>query len=773
MKNPLKRKDWKILFLTKQGSNQTGIGMKKRLKNENRKSKNINQHKIKLKLKKLRAAIHRCDHHYYNLDQPEVSDYEYDKLFSELVHLEEQYPALITSDSPTQRVPGKALSHFEKKRHKTAMLSLQNTYNEEEILAFYEKTLKTLNQNSIDFLLEPKLDGVALSLLYENGHLTQALTRGDGHKGENVLENVKTVRSIPWSISSSLPVLEIRGELILLKKDFKKINEQQAEAGLNSFANPRNMAAGSLRQLDPAITAKRPLKFFAHSPGFLEVFKDQQMFLNEIKKLGLPVLPLLDWRSFKSKNKGKVFATRKVFAASTICKDKDQILEYLHIMEDIRPHLPYEIDGIVIKVNSFSEQEKLGSISRSPRWARAAKFEPERGQTYIKNISVQVGRTGVLTPVAHLDPVSVGGVVITHATLHNQSEISKKDIRVGDTVIVGRAGDVIPEIIKVDFSKRKKGNVPFKMPQKCPSCFLEVKVMRDIVFCINPLCPAVVLQSLIHFTSKKAMNIESLGDKTLKRLYEAGLVKTFSDIFKLKKESLLTLEGMGEKSSQRILSNIEKSKKTNLSRFIFALGIRHVGEQTARNISRFFTEKASIGGGHKGSSLPQKENPSQLFLDQEMGDLETKAPLFKNIEKQPALYLLVQATEGELQKIEDIGEVAAASLRERFSHPGFKKEISLLLEQGVQIQSSDKRVGEAIFSGKKITITGRLPENRGEVEKLIYSLGGTVQKAVNKKTAFLLQGSKEGVPSQKEKQAQKLRIPILDWEAFQEKIKTR
>lgn len=719
-----------------------------------------------MKLKSLRAAIHRHDHCYYNLDQPEISDYEYDKLFSELMHLEKQYPRLITSDSPTQRVPGKALPHFEKKSHKTTMLSLQNTYNEEEIISFYEKILKTLKQSSTDVLLEPKLDGVAISLLYEQGYLTQALTRGDGNKGENVLENIKTIRSIPLRVSPSLGVLEIRGEVILLKKDFEKINEQQVEQGLSCFANPRNMAAGSLRQLDPAITAKRPLKFFAHSPGFFRegAFPNQKMFLNKIKKMGLPVLPVMDLRSFKFKNK------LKTFAAGIVCKDKDQILEYFHIMEKIRFQLPYEIDGIVVKVNSFSEQEKLGHISRSPRWARAAKFEPERGETHIQNISIQVGRTGVLTPVAHLDPVSVGGVTITHATLHNQSEIAKKDIRVGDTVIVGRAGDVIPEIVKVNFSKREKTPRPFKMPKKCPSCFSEVQIIRDIIFCANSLCPAVMLQSLIHFTSKKAMNIESLGHKTMKRLYEAGLVKTFSDIFKLTKETLLTLTGMGEKSSQRILSNIEKSKKTTLSAFIFALGIRHIGEQAARNISRFFIEKASIKM-NKSPPSRRSKNSSQLSFTDDIDTPEKKEARFRDLQKVPALYLLTQAKEEELQEIEDIGEVAARSFRESFSNPDFKKELSFLLKLGVQIQSSEQ-AEQFLFSGKKITITGRLPQNRGEVEKLIYSLGGTVQNVVNKKTAFLLQGSKEGVPSQKEKQAQKLHIPILDWKAFQEKIKS-
>ena len=704
----------------------------------------------KKRLKNLREAIHKHDHYYYNLDQPEISDYEYDQLFTELAQLEKQHPTLITPDSPTQRVPGKALSHFEKGYHKTAMLSLQNTYNEEEIISFYDKTLNFLQKESVDFLLEPKLDGVAISLLYENGYLTQALTRGDGNTGENVFENIKTIRSIPLHLSIAPELLEIRGEVVLLKTDFEKINQQQTSKGLSHFANPRNMAAGSLRQLDPSVTALRPLRFFAHSPGIFKgiKLKSQRAFLQTIKKAGLPVLPIVSFKYFQSQNKNKAFS------ACALCKNKNEVLKYFYTIEKIRHHFPYETDGIVIKVNPFFYQKKLGAISRSPRWARAAKFEPERGETCIQNISLQIGRTGVLTPVAHLEPVSVGGVTITHATLHNLSEILKKDIRVGDRVIVGRAGDVIPEVIKVNFSKRKKDSSVFKMPKKCPSCLLKVQTIRDIVFCINPLCPAVVLQSLIHFTSKKAMNIESLGSKIMERLYNEGLVKTFSDIYKLTKEKLLKLEGMGEKSSQRILSNIEKSKKTKLPAFVFALGIRHVGEQTAHNISQFFIRKAAAN--QTGEPISVENSGGQGSSTNSMA----------------ALHLIAQATEEELQKIPDIGEVAAQSIRNSFSRKAFKKELSLLLNSGIQIHTPKKTNSVQVFLGKRIAITGSLPQNRAEVEKKIFSLGGTVQNSVNKTTDFLLQGSKTETPSQKEKKAKKLNTPILDWNTFQKKIKS-
>lgn len=727
---------------------------------------------IRKKYKRKLEDIHKYDHHYYNLDQSEISDYEYDQLFNELTQLEKKYPSLIIPDSPTQRVPGKALSHFEKEFHKKPMLSLQNTYNEEEIISFYEKISKEFNKEATDFLLEPKLDGVAVNLLYEKGHLIQALTRGDGNIGENVLENIKTITSIPLHLSITTEILEVRGEVVLLKKDFEKINQQQTEQGLSHFANPRNIAAGSLRQLDPSVTARRPLKFFAHSPGFFKgiKLKNQSDFLRIIKKAGLPVLPLVNFKSFRIRNKNKVFA------ACTLCKNKEEVLEYFYIIEKIRHQLPYETDGIVIKINNFSKQEIIGSVSRSPRWARAAKFEPERGETYVQYISIQVGRTGVLTPVAHLKPVQVGGVTIIHATLHNQSEISKKDIRVGDAVIVGRAGDVIPEIIQVNLSKRAKNRRTFKMPTKCPSCLSKVQTIGDMVFCINSLCPSVVLQSLIHFTSKKAMNIKSLGKKIMERLYKEGLVKKFSDIYKLTKESLLTLDGIGEKSSERILSSIEKSKKTKLAAFIFALGIRHIGEQTAYNISQFFIGKAHGKNWEKNTNIiktPQLSFPYEIYQSTAKGNLpkrkkkiSTGASAYK---LDPHLNLIAHATEEELMEIPDIGEIAARSIRESFSKKDFREEINLLFQLGIQIETIKKANTEQIFQGKKIAITGSLPQSRSEVEKLIISLGGKVQNSVNKKTDFLIRGNQTGVPSQKEKQAQKLNIPSLNWEAFQKK----
>ena len=698
---------------------------------------------ISIQYQRLKEAIHTHDHYYYNTDQPAISDYEYDQLFNQLLELEKQYPELITKDSPSQRVPGKALSHFQKGVHKKPMLSLQNTYNEDEIISFYHKIRDTLQSDSVEFLLEPKLDGIAVNLIYEKGLLVNALTRGDGHTGEDVYENIKTIKSIPLRLSTKPEILEVRGEVVLLKKDFIKINKKQREQDLNPFANPRNIAAGSLRQLDPTVTAQRPLKFFAHSPGLFKGIKSQKQsdFLKKIKTAGLPVLSVKPFHSLSFKNK-------KIFPYCVLCKNKDEILEYFHFMEKRKDDFPFETDGIVIKVNDFSKQEKTGYISRSPRWARAAKFKPERGETYVEDISIQVGRTGVLTPVAHLKPVKIKGVTITHATLHNQKEIFRKDIRIGDAVIVGRAGDVIPEIIQVNHSKRKKSSSPFKMPEKCPACSKKVKTIGDIVFCTYHLCPAVLLQSLIHFASKKAMNMESLGPQIMTRLYKTGTVKTFSDIYKLNQEKLLQLEGMGEKSSKRILSSIEKSKSTPLAAFLFALGIRHIGEQTAYNLSRFFTKKAS--------NIPTSSSSKKVITSKD------------NKQASAILNLIATSTEEELKEIPDIGEVVARSVKESFSSDAFIQELNLLLSLGINIILPETEDIKQSLSGKKIVITGSLPQSRQEVEKLILSLGGQVQKSVNKKTNFLIKGENKGdsPPSQKEQQAKKLNIPILNWEAF-------
>ena len=695
------------------------------------------KNKIKKDLEQLRKQINKHDYDYYYLDQPKISDYDYDQLFKKLINLEKKYPDLIDPNSPTQRVPGAVLPFFEKIPHTTPMLSLQNTYDEEEIVSFYNKTLKTLEVSQIEFFLEPKFDGIAVELVYQRGILVHALTRGDGFIGENIIENIKTIPSIPIRLTISPSVLEVRGEVFLMKTDFREINNQLKQKGESVFANPRNAAAGSVRQLNPKIASERSLKFFAHSYGFLQGIdaKSQSQFLKDIHHLGFPTLPISSFYSFQQNHKNK-----KPFIACVKCTNISEILEYFYIVENIRPLLNFEIDGMVIKVNSLSEQKKLGSISRYPRWAKAAKFQAETATTYIKSIQVQIGRTGVLTPVAELQPVTIKGVQVTHASLHNQSEIRKKDIRIGDEVIVGRAGDVIPEVIEtVNTSNRKKNTPIFKLPRQCPSCSSPVHTERELFFCINPECSGIRLQALIHFVSKKAMNIELLGVKWLTQLYEKKIIKTPSDIYKISKDHLLSLERQGDKSATRILNSIEKSKNTGLPTFIFAMNIRYVGEKTAHLLSHHFIQKAKKTNITKSS---------------------------KNFLNWPVpLYLIATASLEELKEIPEIGDVTANSIYTSFHRSEFIEEVEKLLLYSVKITWSEPKTKS--LSGQYIAITGTLPWSRSKIENLISDLGGHVQSSVNKNTNFLLTGEIKGSGSQKLKRAKALNITQISWKEFQ------
>ena len=700
--------------------------------------KTMAKSRIKKTIQELRQTIQKHDHYYYNLDQPEISDYEYDQLYKKLIQLEKQHPDLIDIHSPSQRIPGKVLEKFEQSTHSLPMQSLQNTYNTAEIINFYKKTLSSLKLSSAKFLLEPKLDGVAVELIYENGQLINAITRGDGVTGEKVLENIKTIQSVPLQLNAKPDLLEVRGEVVILKTDFKKINLLRTEKGLPHFANPRNMAAGSLRQLDSKITASRPLKFFAHSPGLYRSIsiQNQHTFLQTIQRLGLPTLPVTRFSVFQAKNK------KQPFIASVLCKNLTEILQYFEIMSRIRQKMSFEIDGIVIKLNTFSHQKKIGSVSRFPKWATAAKFKPERAYTKVQAIHIQVGRTGVLTPVAKLEPVSVGGVQITHATLHNQSEIHKKDIRIGDEVIVERAGDVIPEIIRVNLSKRKKNRKIFQMPSSCPVCSSVIHKENDMLFCINPLCSAVVLRSLIHFASKKAMNIELLGVKLMTRLYQNGLIQKFSDIYQLNKKQLLGLAGMGEKSSQNILNNIEKSKSPSLPAFIYALGIRHVGEQTAHALSDFFAQKPTKGK-------------------------KTVVPYLPII-----LQKIAVASVEELMQVPDVGLTVGTSIQKIFAKKEFQKELSQLFTSGIKIKSAKQIKNKTAMDHYHFVMTGELPLSRTAVTQQIQNKGGKVQSTVSKKTDFLIVGNtkKTTASSGKLKKAKKLNIPTLNWQKFQKKF---
>lgn len=659
------------------------------------------------RLKTLRDLVRQHDYNYFVLDQPQISDYDYDQLFREMLDLEQKYPDLIVPDSPSQRVGGEALPEFERATHRRPMISLANTYSVEEVIEFDQRVKKFLGYDRpITYFCEPKLDGLAIELIYEEGRLTGAITRGDGTVGENVLSNVRTIRSLPLVLHGEVPkLLEVRGEILMFKKDFARLNEIQQEEGELTFANPRNAAAGSVRQLDPRITARRPLKIFGYAPGVVEGLKiqSQEQWLSLLRQWRIPALsaPL-----------------------ARVCEGIEQAVAYYDEVLKQRHSLPFDIDGVVIKVNSFALQDQLGTIARSPRWATAAKFAPEQARTLIEDIHVQVGRTGALTPVAVMKPVRVGGVTIVNATLHNQSEIERKDVRVGDTVVVQRAGDVIPEIVEVDLSKRPKNSTKFVMPTHCPRCDSEVTTIEGEVVtrCVNPLCPAIINESLKHFASRRAMNIEKLGDKIIEQMTEHKLINKFSDLYKLTKEDILTLPRQGEKSAQNLIDSIEASRKTTLARFIYALGIRFVGEQTAKLLANHFKT-----------------------LDH-----------------------FLEADEKSLLEVEEIGPKVASSILARLQEEHFQKEVKALLKNGVEIKVEKIDRSHQPLKGLNIVITGTLPAPRDEIKDLITKLGGKSSGSVSKNTSYLLAGDEAGSKLDK---AQELGVKILDWSGFQELIK--
>lgn len=681
----------------------------------------------------LRQELREHNYNYHVLDKPVISDQEYDRLFQELLDLETKFPEVVTADSPTQQVGGEPLEGFTKKEHRTPMLSLQNSYSPEDILEFDGRVRKFLQtEGPIEYFCEPKFDGLAVELVYENGSLVAAITRGDGTVGEDVTANVRTIKSIPGKLRNkkSPQLLEVRGEVLMFKADFLQLNEAQQELGEQPFANPRNAAAGTIRQLDPRITASRPLRFFGYSPGIIEgiEFATQAEFENFIQEAGLPTTGVTEAKTFEkfvSQSELAVKAGKRP-PLGWICKDADEAVEYYKFIEKLRPHLPFDIDGIVTKVNSYELQQRLGFVARSPRWATAAKFQPEQGKTRVVDINVQVGRTGALTPVAIMEPVKVGGVTITNATLHNQDEIDRKDVRIGDTVVIQRAGDVIPEIVEVVLNKRPKDSKPFKLPKKCPVCSAAVTQLEEevVLRCVNPVCPAILKESLKHFVARRAMNVEKLGDRLIEVFVEEGLVKSFSDLYRLTKDQILNLERQGEKSAGNLISNIEKSKTTTLARLIFALGIRHVGEQTAKDLAKYF----------------------------------------KEFDK------LAAASLEELTEVPGIGEKVAQSLRAAFDNKVLLKEVKDLLKLGVHFAEVKTVGGKGSnkLEGKKFVITGTLPRGRDEVKDIIEANGGTTQGSVSKKTDFLLAGEEAGSKLSK---AEELGVAILDWDAFQKLIK--
>lgn len=661
----------------------------------------------------LREEIARLDYAYYVLAEPLVPDAEYDRLFRELVELETRYPELVTPDSPTQRVGGKPAPEFAEVRHEVPMLSLTNAYTDEEVYAFDRRCHELLGVERIRYACEPKFDGLAVSLIYRDGLFTLGATRGDGFTGEDVTANLRTLRSIPLRLRLDSPptLLEVRGEVLMTREDFKRLNEAQLRAGEKTFVNPRNAAAGSLRQLDPAVTAKRPLRFYAYQLVRLEGHPWPETHSQALALLQRWGFPVSDARALADGIAG--------------------LLTYYRRMEVERDRLPFDIDGVVYKVDDLAAQQRLGTIARAPRWAIAHKFPPQEEITRLVGIEVQVGRTGALTPVARLEPVFVGGVTVTNATLHNEDYIRDKDIRIGDWVVVRRAGEVIPEIVKVLAERRDGSERPFVMPTHCPVCGSAVARDPDeaAAYCTGGMyCPAQRKRALEHFASRLAMNIEGLGEKLIHQLVDLGWVETPADLYdpeKINAERLASLPRMGEKSAAKLMAAIERSKKTTLARFIYALGIRHVGEATAKLLAEHF------------------------------GALEP----------------LIQAGLEELTAIEGIGPVVAQSIRDFFDEPHNRQVIERLRRLGVHWEESTPAKQSRALVGLTFVLTGTLPRmSREEAKALIEAHGGKVSSSVSKKTDYVVAGSEAGSKLQR---ALELGVPVIDEDTLERLIAER
>ncbi|MGZ5817349.1 MAG: NAD-dependent DNA ligase LigA [Burkholderiaceae bacterium] len=654
----------------------------------------------------LKAELDRHSHAYYVLDSPTIPDAEYDKLFGELQTIEQAHPELITSDSPTQRVGGAPLPQFAQIRHSVPMLSLSNGFEEADIVAFDRRVREGLEtEKPVAYAAELKFDGLAINLRYENGMLVEAATRGDGATGENVTANIRTIRAIPLRLHTDNPptVLDIRGEVLMYKSDFAKLNARQREAEQKEFANPRNAAAGSLRQLDSRITAQRTLRFFAYGIGLLEgadMPDTHSGLLDWYVKLGVPVCN-----------------------ERAVVHGAQGLLDFFHTIGEKRTSLPYDIDGVVYKVNRVQQQQRLGFVSRAPRFAIAHKFPAEEATTIVQDINVQVGRTGAITPVARLAPVAVGGVIVTNATLHNEDEVRRKDIQIGDTVIVRRAGDVIPEVVSFVPEMRPATARKFVMPTTCPVCGSAILKLEDeaIARCSGGWikCPAQRKGGLLHFVSRRAMDIEGLGEQLVDQLVDKDIITTAADLYKLGFTALAELDRMAEKSAQNILDALEKSKHTTLARFIYALGIRHVGEATAKELARHF------------------------------GNLDA----------------LLHASEEQLLEVSDIGPVVARSIIAFLSDPLNLELIEQLRATGVHWPEGAPAERKAqVLQGQTFVLTGTLPTlSRDEAKEIIESAGGKVAGSVSKKTSYVVAGEEAGSKLAK---AEELGVTILDEAAF-------
>jgi DNA ligase (NAD+) len=655
----------------------------------------------------LRDIIKYHNYRYYILDSPEISDAQYDALMHELESLEKRYPSLVTPDSPTQRVGAPVLPEqltFAPVKHNVAMLSLENILNERELTEWLDRVYRGLDTRDVSFVVEPKFDGLSVELAYEAGHLKVGSTRGDGETGENVTENLRTLKEIPKHLTGAPEYLQLRGEVYMRKKDFQTLNEQRQQEGEPTFANPRNAAAGSLRQLDPKITASRHLSIFIYDVGQIRGAKieSQAELLQTAKRLGFPIPEL-----------------------AALCRSKDEISRIYEEMLRKREDMPYETDGLVIKVNSFAERKILGFRTRSPRWAVAYKFPPRQKETIILSVVWQVGRTGALTPVANLSPVDIGGVTVKRATLHNQDEIDRLGVKIGDCVIVERAGDVIPDVKKVLTEKRTGSEKKISPPQTCPVCKSQVIAPEGEVVsrCTNIACPAQVKERLIYFASRRAMDIEGLGDKIVALFFEKGFLKDPSDIYHLKerREELVQLEKFGEKSVRNLLDRIEESKERPLSRVLTALGIRHVGEHVAAVLAANFRT---------------------------IDDIAT-------------------ASAEKLQQTPEIGPTVAQSIADFFANPQNREVINKLKKAGVKFvpeMVTEAAKGEQKFAGKTFVFTGSLATlSRDEAETLVRRLGGTASSSVSKKTSYVVAGES---PGSKYNKARELGVKILTESEF-------
>ncbi|MFZ0371288.1 MAG: NAD-dependent DNA ligase LigA [Halobacillus sp.] len=665
----------------------------------------MNADEAKKKIDTLREELEHYRHEYHTLDAPSVPDYEYDQKMQELIELEEEFPDFQTADSPSQRVGGAPLDAFVKVQHDVPMLSLGNAFDDQELRDF-DRRVRGGTDEDVSYVCELKIDGLAVSLRYEEGVFVRGATRGDGTTGEDITKNLRTIRNIPLRLKQP-ETLEVRGEAYMPKQSFNALNEAREERGDEPFANPRNAAAGSLRQLDPKIAAKRNLDIFLYGIGQWqdESSEAHSERLEQMEKLGLKTNP--EWKK---------------------CNDIEEVIDYVHSWVEKRQDLDYEIDGIVIKVDRLDQQDTLGFTAKSPRWATAYKFPAEEAITTLKDIELSVGRTGVVTPTAILEPVKVAGTTVQRASLHNEDLIRERDIRIGDTVVIKKAGDIIPEVVRVVVDERSGEEEPYHMPEVCPECESKlVRLEEEVALrCINPNCPAQLREALIHFVSRNAMDIEGLGEKVIAQLFREKLIHTIADLYKLEREELLKLERMGEKSVQNLLNSIEISKENSVERLLFGLGVRYVGTKAANTLSQEF--------GHMD--------------DLAAADAET------------------------LEGIPEIGEKMAESIARYFDKPQVIQLLEELKRLGINMAYKGARKQEAPadspFADKTVVITGKMEEyKRSDIKSIVEELGGNVTGSVSKKTDILIAGEDAG---SKYTKAEELGVEIWNEEQFKQAV---